>query len=206
MKLYYSRNLNPRLCVAAARYMKAPVEFTYAEPFHPDHQAFFKALNPNNLVPILVDGDAILWETDAIVCKLAQVTGSTFWPAVDRLPELMRWLSWAAYHFVPPGGEFYFERIVRPTFSSEEAAPAVMENHMANFRRHAGTLNGLLAGRRWLIDDALSYADFRVGAVMPFAERAGLPIADYPEIMRWKEQLDAIDAWRDPFEGLDMPA
>jgi glutathione S-transferase len=29
-KLYFSRNLNPRLAVAAARYLKAPVEFEFA--------------------------------------------------------------------------------------------------------------------------------------------------------------------------------
>jgi hypothetical protein len=30
MKLYFSRNLNPRLAVAAARFLKLPVEFEFA--------------------------------------------------------------------------------------------------------------------------------------------------------------------------------
>lgn len=36
MKLYYSGNSNPRLAVAVARHLRAPVEFIRAAPFAPD--------------------------------------------------------------------------------------------------------------------------------------------------------------------------
>ena len=51
--LYYSPNLNPRLCVAVARYLEADLNFVFAEPFHPDHQEHFRTLNPMTRVPIL---------------------------------------------------------------------------------------------------------------------------------------------------------
>ena len=79
MKLYYSQNLNPRVAVAAARYLDAPVEYVRASPRHPEHQAAFRAINPNTLVPVLVDGAHRLWETDAIACKLSALAGSDFW-------------------------------------------------------------------------------------------------------------------------------
>jgi glutathione S-transferase len=203
MRLYYSHNSNPRLAVAVARHVQAPVEFVRAAPFAPDQIEFFRALNPNTRVPILVEQGAVLWEADAIACRLCQLTGSDFWPAPARLPELLRWLSWTHQHFGPPASALYFEHVVKPTFTTERAAPSVLEAHEAAFRQFAEILNGQLKGRRWLIDDQLSYADFRVAFVFPYAARAGLPLGDYPEVQRLSNQLDALEAWRDPFKGLE---
>ena len=85
MKLYYSHNSNPRLAVAVARHVRAPVELVRAAPFAPDQIEFFRKLNPNTRVPILVEDDGTaLWEADAIACRLCQITGSDFWPAPAR--------------------------------------------------------------------------------------------------------------------------
>ena len=78
MKLYFSRNLNPRLAVAAARFLKSPVEFEFASPFSPEQREKFLKLNPNRSVPILVEGDRTLWEADAIACRLSQLANSVF--------------------------------------------------------------------------------------------------------------------------------
>lgn len=40
---------------------------------------------------------------------------------------------------------------------------------------------------------------------LPFNDVAELPLDDYPSIRRWYGRLDAIDAWRDPFQGLEAP-
>ncbi|CAM5507055.1 hypothetical protein MAUB1S_08468 [Mycolicibacterium aubagnense] len=41
---------------------------------------------------------------------------------------------------------------------------------------------------------------------LPFNDAARLPLGDYPCLERWYRRLEAIDAWRDPFQGLDAPA
>jgi glutathione S-transferase len=204
MKLYYSGNSNPRLAVAVARYVRAPVELIRAAPFAPDQIEFFRTLNPNTRVPILVENGTSLWEADAIACRLCQLTGSNLWPAPARLPELLRWLSWAHQHFSPPASALYFEYVVKPTFTEHRAEHSVMDAHLKQFRELAEILNGVLKGRRWLIDDQLSYADFRVAFVFPYAARARLPLADYPEVQRLSNQLDELEAWREPFKGLEL--
>jgi glutathione S-transferase len=203
MKLYYSHNSNPRLAVAVARHVRAPVEFIRAAPFAPDQIEFFRTLNPNTRVPILVENGTTLWEADAIACRLCQLTGSDLWPAPARLPELLRWLSWAHQHFNPPASALYFEYIVKPTFTTERAAQSVIDARLSEFRQFAEVLNDLLKGRRWLIDDKLSYADLRVAFVFPYATGARLPLADYPEVQRMSDQLDELEAWREPFRGLE---
>ncbi len=77
-----------------------------------------------------------------------------------------------------------------------------MEGHLKEFRQFAEILDGILKDREWLIDGRLSYADFRVAFVFPFADRAGLTLAEFPEVRRLSDQLNRIEAWRDPFGGL----
>ena len=204
MKLYYSPNLNPRVAVAVARHLGSPVDYVRSSPRHPDQIAAFRAINPNALVPVLEEDDGRrLWETDAIACRLSALAGSDFWRRSDAEPEMILWVSWAAHHLNAAAGTLYFERLIRPQFSDQAAPEAVIAEAMANVRTHAETLDAALAGRIWLLGDTLSYADFRVGTALPFADGAGLPLQGLQNLARWRGQLEAIDAWRAPFDGLD---
>jgi glutathione S-transferase len=210
MKLYYSKNLNPRVAVAVARYLKSPVEYVFATPRHPDHEDAFRSINPNTLVPVLVEGDRTLWETDAIACRLSTLAGSDFWRTDELQPEMIMWSSWASSHLNSAAGTLYFYNVVVPkmTPGADRGAPiappnpAVLQEALRDFRHFAGILNDKLDGRIWLLGDSLSYADFRAATALPFAQGAGLPVSDFPNIKRWHDQLWAMDAWRAPFDDL----
>lgn len=202
MKLFYSHNLNPRVAVAVARYLKSPVEFVRVSPRHPGQIEAFRKINPNALVPVLTDGASTLWEADAIACRLSEIANSDFWRSGEALPEMMMWISWSAYHLTRAADPLYFYRIVAPTFSSEQPDPALMAQALRDFRTHAAVLESHLRDRQWILGDRISYADFRVATPLPFAEGAGLPLPEFPNISRWHQRLNAIDAWRDPFAGL----
>ncbi|HEY3947572.1 glutathione S-transferase family protein [Phenylobacterium sp.] len=204
MKLYYSHNLNPRVAVAAAKHLGSPVEFVRASPQHPDNIAAFRAINPNALVPVLVEDDGrTTWETDAVAFRLSQIAGSDFWRTGPDAVEMTQWLSWSAYHLGSAAAPLYFYRIVFPTFSKEPVNEAMLAEALADFRRHAETLNAHLADRRWALGETVSYADFRLATALPFAEGAGLPVAEFRNIARWHDQLWALEAWREPFKGID---
>lgn len=199
-KLYYSSNLNPRVAVAVARHLNSPVEYIRFDPMGRDKD-WVRPLNPNTRAPLLVEGDESLWETDAIALRLSQLSGADFWP-LDRLPEVMRWVSWSAHHFTRAADVLYFERIIVPQFIPRPPDEAAIANATDEFLEFGRVLDDTLAGRDWLVDDRLSYADFRVASALPFAERAQLPLADFPNIRDWHERLNQLDAWRTPFEGL----
>jgi glutathione S-transferase len=202
VKLYYSRNLNPRVAVAVARYLNAPVDYVSASPRNPANTEAFRAINPNALVPVLIDGETKLWETDAIACKLSAIVGSDFWRTNDEMPEMIKWISWSAYHLTLAASPLYFFRIVVPQFSDEKPDPVLMANALRDFREHAATLDAALAERTWLLGDRISYADFRVATPLPFADGAGLPLSEFPNVKRWHDHLLEIPAWRAPFEEL----
>jgi len=44
-----------------------------------------------------------------------------------------------------------------------------------------------------------------MAAFLPFNDVARLPLEDYSSIRRWYGQLENIDAWREPFNGLEAP-
>jgi glutathione S-transferase len=202
VKLYYSMNLNPRVAVAVARHLGSPVDYIRASPRHPDHEEAFRRINPNALVPVLVEDDETWWETDAIACRLSQIAGSDFWPAGDSLPETVRWLSWNKRHLTLAGEAYYFENIVKPKYLDLPPDPQVIEEAEGEFHRYARVLDDILASRRWLIEDRLTYADFRTATIMPFAREAKMPVDGYKNILGWASRLDEIEAWRTPFNGL----
>jgi glutathione S-transferase len=203
MKLYYSKNLNPRVAVAVAKLLASPVDFVRANPRGPkEDEEAFRSINPNTLVPVLVEGQRRLWETDAIACRLSALARSDFWPTGEALPELIMWLSWSAHHFTAAGGVFYFENFIRPQFSKAPADPETLRHAGHNFHRFASVLDETLANRKWLLEDRMTYADFRVASVLPFAKAAALPISGYPNILKWHDRLNLVDTWRSPFESL----
>ncbi|TYT26061.1 glutathione S-transferase family protein [Luteimonas viscosa] len=199
--LYYSHNLNPRVAVAVARHLRAPLRFVRADPMGRERAAF-RPINPNTRVPILVEPSLTLWETDAIAMRLAERFDEGFWPPARRA-EVMLWVSWAAHHFTSAAGVFYFEHIVVPRYFDRAPDLAAVQAADGDFRGFAAILDDTLASRRWLVGDAPTYADFRVAAALPFAEEARIPLEPFPRIRAWHGRLQELDAWRDPFAGLD---
>jgi glutathione S-transferase len=205
MKLFFSRNPNPRLAVAVARHLNAEVEFEFASPFSPGESDKFRLLNPNLSLPILLDMGKALWETDAIACRLSRATGSDFWRTGDDEPEMIRWLSWGKENFMRACDMVHFELGTKRRYALGPIDHARLKEGISDFHTASRILDRELASREWLAGDSVSYADFRMAAFLPFNDVAKLPLEDYPSIRRWYDQLEDIDAWREPFDGLNAP-
>lgn len=201
MKLYYSETLMPRKVCAVARHLGAPVEYVPVDLRNGEqHTPAFAALNPNRKVPVLVHDGGTLWESNAIMCFLAQAAGSDLWPtdAVHQI-EAVRWLCWDLQHFTRYTGELYFEHVIRAEFDIGDPDPAAVEEALGYVRKYLQVLDDHLQGRDWLVGGSLSVADFAVGVALPYADRAGIPIGDFPAVAGWHGRLDRLPAWREPF-------
>jgi glutathione S-transferase len=53
------------------------------------------------------------------------------------------------------------------------------------------------------MDNRLTYVDFRVATGMPFAQAAHIPVGRYKNILKWHDRMNELDAWREPFAGLE---
>ncbi|MBV8452450.1 MAG: glutathione S-transferase family protein, partial [Deltaproteobacteria bacterium] len=76
------------------------------------------------------------------------------------------------------------------------AEPVFVARGQQNFNRFALVLDESLRGRKWLTGNNLTVADFAVGVWVPIAQRLGLPIARYAEIIRWYDGLASLPAWQ----------
>lgn len=199
--LYYSDLLSARWVCAVARYLNAPVEYVYLDPAKGEQRApTYVALNPNAKVPALVKGDRVTTEADAVVCQLSEDVGANLWPHdVPRQIETLRWLGWNAQHFSRAGGALYFENIVKARFHIGAPDPATVEEAQGEFRRWAMVLSGHLQGRTWILGDGPTVADFSVAMALPLAKEARIPLEEFPEVVRWHDQLNALEAWREPY-------
>lgn len=200
MKLYYFETLNPRKACAVAKYLGSPVEFVRIDLAKSEHKRpEFLAINPNGKVPAFTDGDTKLWEADAIMAYLAKVEGSDLFPDGNRQIEMMRWLSWSSQHFTRHAGTLYFQYLIKPNLLKQPTDPRAVEEATGFFKQFAGVLNDHLRGRKYLLGDTLTIADFSVGVTLPYAEKIKLPLGAFPEIERWHARLNELPAWRQPF-------
>jgi glutathione S-transferase len=81
----------------------------------------------------------------------------------------------------------------------------LVDGGLREFATSAAILEGRLSAADWLIGGEVTYADFRVACILPFADLAGLPLADFPRVEAWHARLMEIPAWLDLFEGLEAP-
>jgi len=126
-------------------------------------QPAYLKLNPNGLIPVLVDGDLVLYETAAICLHLADThPGAALAPALGtrERAQFYKWLVWLTatmqatlIHY------FYPERLVD---DADTAAAAQVKVHaQAQVGAMLALLDAQLASHRgpWLLGEHYSAAD-----------------------------------------------
>jgi glutathione S-transferase len=169
----------------------------------------FAALNPNMRMPVLKDGDYVLWESNAIGQYLAGKK-----PESGLMPEdeparldVTRWQFWELAHWDPVCATFIFEHVVKPiVLKTGEPDQAAIAKGAESFHRAARVLDGQLRGRKFVTGETLTVADFSLGASMNLADVALYPVAPYAEIKRWHATLRALPAWQKTLAQCAMPA
>jgi glutathione S-transferase len=204
--LYFSRNPNPRLAVAVAKHLAAPVTYEFAEPLAPGQADNYRHLNPSLRLPILGEAGGSLFEADAIACRLSQLVGSEFWRTGAELPDMIRWVSWSRDNFMHACDMVHFERGTKLRYSLGALDESTVKRGLDRFHETATILDAHLRRQDWLLASGLSYADFRMAVFLPFNDVARLPLGDYPALATWHARLLALPAWADPFDGLSAPA
>jgi glutathione S-transferase len=169
----------------------------------------YAAVNPNMRVPTLVEDDFILWESNAILQYLAAKK-----PASGLLPEdlirrcdVTRWQFWDLAHWDPACAIFVLEYVAKPlVLGTKQPDMAAIAKGTEAFNRAASVLDGHLKGRKFVSGDALTIADFSLGAAMNLADLAHFPMTSFAEIKRWHAGLCALPAWRATLEQTALPA
>jgi glutathione S-transferase len=155
--------------------------------FRDTHAPEFLALNPNAMVPVLVDGDFVLWESNTICRYLARRAG-----AVALLPEdaqaraqVEQWMDWQATE-LNNAWRYAFMALVRG--SGAHTDPAAIEASIANWNRHMELLDRQLARTgAYVAGEQFTLADVVIG----------LSVNRWAMTSMQRPRLEAVDAYYD---------
>lgn len=162
-------------------------------------QPDYLKLNPTGRTPTLVDGDFVLWESNAIMQYLASLKPNALWPENARTrADITRWQSWQLAHWSKEGCEpLIFERLVKKLLKLGAPDPVRVRAGTEAFNRDAGILDAQLAKQPYLAGDGLTLADFSVAAPLFYCKEAELPVEPYRNVREWFGRISALPAWRD---------
>lgn len=155
------------------------------------------SLNPNGKVPVLVDGDFVLWESRAINAYLARLHPERgLYPQDVRRAALVdQWSLWQAIHLGPAMQKVAFERVFKARFGMGPPDEAVAAASLEEARRYLAVLEPRLADRAWVVDD-LSVADFALASTFTFRKAAGIALDDFPNVSAWIARVEALPSWQ----------
>ena len=190
MKLHvFPRSPNARKTMWAAGETGVAVEINVIDLMAGEQKnPEFVALNPNAKIPVLeYDDGTSLWESNAIVNRLADLGDSELWPKTAARYEIVQWQFWESAHFTPAVAKFLGAVFFGAPLDRETAEPAM--------QKVSAVLDGHLAGRDWLVGDAMTTSDISVASALCYREACQLPMGDVPNIDRWMVRISSRENW-----------
>lgn len=199
MKLYYHPASSPsRTARMTAALLGLELELELVDLFGGANRTReYLALNPNGLVPTLVDDGFVLWESNAIAQYLAskRATPELFPDDPQLRADVTRWQCWELEHWKRATQAIAFERVFK-RLKGLAPDPAALERGTAEFHRFAAVLDGQLARRDHLVGERLTLADVAVASGLTYATVAAFPLDGYPHLQRWAASIARLDAWQ----------
>ncbi|MBV9750175.1 MAG: glutathione S-transferase N-terminal domain-containing protein [Acetobacteraceae bacterium] len=159
IKFYFHPSPNPAkvalfLEESGLPYELVPVDTGKGEQFDPK----FLAINPNAKTPAIVDGDATVFDSNAILLYLAEKTGQ-FLPE-NTLPARGQMLSWLM--FVATGIGPYSGQAVHFRHFAPEPKDYAVKRYLFEAQRHWSILDARLATHRYMLGDTYTIVDMAV--------------------------------------------
>ena len=168
-----------------------PVDFLGGEHRRPP----FLELNPWGELPVLVDGELVVRDSQAILTYLAARHAPEGWLPRDPagLAEVVHWLSRAANEICHGPNA---ARLVDKFGYRLDKAEALRRS-----ARVLGLLDAHLARRSWLAVDRPTIADCAVFPYVALAPEGGVSLEPYPHVRRWNERVKALPGFT-PMPGI----
>jgi glutathione S-transferase len=143
-------------------------------------------LNPWGEIPILVDGEVVLRDSQAILVYLASKYAGESWLPRDPagLAEVMQWLSTAANEV--QNGPASARLVDKFGYALDKA------DTLKRSARILPLIEAHLGKRQWLACGRPTIADCAVFPYVALAPEGGVSLADYPHIRQWIGRVKAL--------------
>jgi glutathione S-transferase len=153
----------------------------------------YMALNPNSLVPVIEDGDYVLWESNVIVRYLcAKHSPGDMYPTDLRERfDAERWMDWQQTTLNPASRPGFWQLVRTPP---EQRNAAVIEESNAVVEALMAVLDAHLAQRSFMVGERFTVADIPIACEIH--RWFGLPQQrqSRPHVERWYDSMRARQA------------
>src|SRR5919204_4098640 len=159
LKFYYSGAPNPMKVALFLEETETPYEAIPVDTRRGDqHKPDFLKINPNAKVPAIVDGDAVVFDSSAILLYLAEKTGKFLPAKTDKARgELLSWMFFVSSGVGPYSGQSVHFRAYAP-----EKLPYAINRYAFEAQRHFGILDARLAKHKYMLGDTYTIVDMNV--------------------------------------------
>jgi glutathione S-transferase len=160
----------------------------------------YLAIHPSGKIPALVDGEFVLWESNAILQYVSEVYGGFRLSSRDprQRADIARWLFWEAAHWQPALtsvlSAFVGHRLLPDMLPAPAGPPDWADPQLEPL---LGLLGAHLANRSFLVGASLSIADLGVAGMMTYFRAAAFPFERFPALAAWFARIESLEAWMD---------
>jgi glutathione S-transferase len=173
----------------------------WGQGFRDPNDPEFLALNPNARVPVIRDGDFVMWESDAIVRYLAQrERRDDLYPAdLQRRAIVEQWMNWYGTGF-GQSFRYAFHGLIRrnPAFADR----ARIDESLAGCAKFVAILNAHLArGDGYVAGATLTLADILMGAGVNRWMHMPADKPPCPAVEAYYDRLSERPAYREWFNA-----
>jgi GSH-dependent disulfide-bond oxidoreductase len=154
---------------------------------HEQHTPEYLQINPNAKVPAIIDGEVVVFDSNAILLYLGEKTGQFM--STDR-GELLSWLMFVATGLGPYSGQaVHFQTSTAPV-------PYAINRYRREAERLYSILNDRLSDRAFILGAEYSIVDMSAwGWIDRYPVVLGKDALDeFPHLKRWYESINARPA------------
>ena len=160
----------------------------------------YTAINPNQKIPALVDGDRNIMESCAVLLYLAEKFPSPLMPEGELRWQVIPWLFWQAANLGPVfGNKLSYTRYMDDIDPVQKAHP--LERFGSEAQRLSRVLNEQLEGRDYICGDTFTVADIACYPWLRGWKWSKVDITRYANVVAWVKRVRArpgVDQWRAP--------
>ncbi len=156
----------------------------------------FKRINPNGLIPALVDGDLTEWESRAILRYLAAEYGDdALWPSTPRERAIVdQWMEWAKTTVDHPFITGVFWGFWRTPVEHHDDAG--IKRDWAEVNAAMEMADAQLSSSTFLARDTFTLADISFGTFLFRYMTLPLERPDLPNLARYYDELTSRPAYQ----------
>lgn len=166
------------------------------------HSDSYTAINPNKKIPSLIDGDRIIWESNAILHYLANLHQSTLWPTEPhRQTEVIRWFMWESSRWSHCIGTLLKHRVYFPFWGYNGNSDEI-EKQTLRLEKLLNLINASLQNNRFLAGETITIADIAIAAPLMYSDEIGLNLDQHPAVQLWLNELTGYQWWQKSQQAL----